>query len=206
MSTRAYVSSHRASSTAETRARVLDAAARFLREEPSIATFSLEAVAKAAGVTRLTVYNQFGSRRGLLEAVFDEIGRAGRLGRISDAVANSNPRKGLDHLVEIFCDFWSGDPALKRLHDAMATDTEFAQAVLDRNELRRHAIGSIVPRLMRGRGNASTERDAVDLIFSLTSLAMYRLLSVDRKTPHVCEILKGACRDAVKRAGVKERG
>ena len=50
---------------AETRERVIEAASRTLREGESIARFSLDTVAKVAGVTRLTVYNQFGSRRGL---------------------------------------------------------------------------------------------------------------------------------------------
>ena len=68
MSRRPYVSAARAEAAAEKRERVIRAAARFLREEDGITAFSLDAVAKAADVTRLTVYNQFGSRRGLLEA------------------------------------------------------------------------------------------------------------------------------------------
>jgi AcrR family transcriptional regulator len=56
-----------------------------------MAAFSLDAIAKAADVTRLTVYNQFGSRRGLLEAVFDDIARRGRLHRLNDAMAESDP-------------------------------------------------------------------------------------------------------------------
>ena len=84
MSTRRYVSSVRTAAAAEKRDRVIEAAARSLREDASIASFSLDAVAKAAGVTRLTVYHQFGSRRGLLEAVFDDI--AQRPGRgVNDA-------------------------------------------------------------------------------------------------------------------------
>src|SRR5713101_2771674 len=77
---------------AENRERVIKAAARSLREDASIASFSLDAVAKAAGVTRLTVYHQFGSRRGLFEAVFDEIARQGGLAEIPDAMAMSDPR------------------------------------------------------------------------------------------------------------------
>ena len=63
MPPRAYVSSVRTAAAAEKRDRVLEAAAKLLREDASIARFSLDTVAKAAGVTRLTVYNQFGSRR-----------------------------------------------------------------------------------------------------------------------------------------------
>jgi AcrR family transcriptional regulator len=61
---------------------VIEAAAAFMRANPMTA-FSLESVAAAAGVTRLTVYKQFGSRGGLLEAVFDRLARAGRLERIA---------------------------------------------------------------------------------------------------------------------------
>src|SRR3981189_1852315 len=112
MPTRPYMSSVRTAAAAEKRARVIEAAARSLREDASIATFSLDAVAKAAGVTRLTVYHQFGSRRGLLEAVFDDIAERGGLNRIPGALAISNPRAALDRLVEIFCAFWNRDPAV----------------------------------------------------------------------------------------------
>src|SRR5713101_1331981 len=117
MTTRPYTSSVRAAAAAAKRDRVIEAAARSLREDASIATFSLEAVAKAAGVTRLTVYHQFGSRRGLLEAVFDEIARRGGLSRIPEAMTMAEPRAALDRLIEIFCEFWSGNDAMGRLHD-----------------------------------------------------------------------------------------
>ena len=73
MATRSYVSSIRAAAAAGRRNQVMDAAARLLREQTNFAAFSLDSVAKAAGVTRLTVYNQFGSRRGLLEVLFDDL-------------------------------------------------------------------------------------------------------------------------------------
>src|SRR4030081_1893550 len=100
MPKRHYVSSVRAAAAVEERDRVVDAAAKLLRENVSIAPCSLDAVAKGAGVTRLTVYHQFGSRRGLLEAVFDEIARQGGLTQIADAMAMSNPRAALDRLGE----------------------------------------------------------------------------------------------------------
>src|SRR6266705_6469613 len=146
MPRRAYVSSVRSAAAAEKRDRVLEAAAKLLREDASIARFSLDGVAKAAGVTRLTVYNQFGSRRGLLEAVFDEIAREGGLHRIADAMTMENPRDALDRLVEIFCGFWNRDPAVGRLHEAMATDPEFAEALLERNERRRKTVNTLIGR------------------------------------------------------------
>src|SRR5260370_12296128 len=85
MSTRAYVSSVRMAAAAAKRDRVIKAAARSLREDASIATFSLDAVAKAAGVTRLTVYHQFGSRPGFLDPLFDQISPPARPARTPQA-------------------------------------------------------------------------------------------------------------------------
>ena len=59
MTTRPYVSPIRDAVAAKKRARVIAAAGRLLAESGDAGPFSLEAVAKAAGVTRLTVYNQF---------------------------------------------------------------------------------------------------------------------------------------------------
>ena len=197
MSTRHYVSSVRTAAAAARRDRVIEAAARSLREDASIATFSLDAVAKAAGVTRLTVYHQFGSRRGLLEAVFDEIAGQGGLAQIADAMAMPDPRAALDRLVEIFCAFWSGDPAVGRLHEAMATDPEFAQALIERNERRRTAIDVLAGRIAGKAASARARQDAVDMIFALTSFSMFAMLSRDRSAGDVCKLIKSACRGAL---------
>ncbi|PSH62920.1 TetR/AcrR family transcriptional regulator [Phyllobacterium brassicacearum] len=199
MSTRSYVSVVRAEAAAEKRDRVIQAAARFLREEESIAAFSLDTVAKAAGVTRLTVYNQFGSRRGLLEAVFDDIARRGRLVRLNDAMAASDPWSGLDQLVEIFCDFWSSDPAVARLHDAMGIDPEFAQALLERNARRRQLLEELVVRMTGRLASPSAQRDAIDLTFALTSCAMFRMLASERSAKAVCDLVRDASRAAIGR-------
>src|SRR3954447_1908616 len=121
MPKRNYVSSARASAAAATRERIIAAGARLLREDASIANFSLDVVAKAAGVTRLTVYNQFGSRRGLLEAVFDEIAHQGGLFELAEVMTMADPRAALDRVIEIFCTFWGRDPAIGGLNQGTAT-------------------------------------------------------------------------------------
>ena len=197
MATRRYVSSVRTAAAAAKRDRVIGASARLLREDASIASFSLDAVAKAAGVTRLTVYHQFGSRRGLLEAVFDEIARQGGLVQIPEAMAISDPRAALDRLVEIFCAFWSSDPAVGRLHEAMATDPEFAQALIERNERRRTTIDVLIRRIAGKIASARARQDAVDMIFALTSFSMFAMLGQSRSAGDVCKLIKSACRDAL---------
>ncbi len=104
---RNYHSDKRDADAAKTRARIVSAAAKHLRSAKGMKGLSLESVAKQAGVTRLTVYKQFGSRRGLLEAVFDDVARRGGLHRIPAAMAEPDPRVALKQLVLIFCEFWS---------------------------------------------------------------------------------------------------
>ena len=199
MRRRTYVSSVRTAAAAESRDRVIGAAAKCLREDAGLASFSLETVAKAAGVTRLTVYNQFGSRRALLEAVFDEIARQGGLAGIADAMAMADPHAALERLVEIFCTFWSRDPAIGRLHDAMATDPEFAQAVVERNERRRQAVTVLVERMASKTSSPRARQDAVDMIFALTSYPMFAMLGPDRSAAEVRDLVRSACRSALER-------
>lgn len=197
MTPRPYVSRARAAAAEARRQAVIEAAAAFMRANP-MTVFSLESVAAAAGVTRLTVYKQFGSRGGLLEAVFDVLARNGRLGRIADVVTDPDPREGLMRLAEVFCDFWSGDAAVGRLHDAMATDPDLARALSERNERRRRAVTALLER-MQLPATAGQRRDAADLIFALTSYPMFRLLSGGRSAAGACALIKAACSDALDR-------
>jgi AcrR family transcriptional regulator len=197
MPRRTYVSSVRTAAAAEKRDRVLEAAAKLLREDASIARFSLDSVAKAAGVTRLTVYNQFGSRRGLLEAVFDDIAREGGLHRLADAMTMADPRDALDRLVEIFCTFWNRDPAVGRLHDAMATDPEFAEALLERNERRRRGLTALVERIAAKTASRKARADAIDTIFALTSYPMFAMLRPGRSAEDACRLIQSASRAAL---------
>src|SRR6266498_1563178 len=169
MKKRAYVSSVRSAAAAEKRDRVIEAAAKLLREDASIARFSLDTVAKAAGVTRLTVYNQFGARRGLLEAVFDDIAHQGGLFELAEVMAMADPCAALDRVVEIFCTFWGRDPAIGGLNQAIATDPEFGEALIERNERRRELLTAIVQRVAGKHAAKRALRDTVDLIFVLTS-------------------------------------
>lgn len=62
---------HRAEQADETRTRILDATLRVMAE--GVATVSVPAVAREAGVSVPTVYRHFGSKRNLLSAVFPHV-------------------------------------------------------------------------------------------------------------------------------------
>jgi AcrR family transcriptional regulator len=204
MAKRRYVSPQRAAAAAETRQRIIEAATQILREG-NIAAFSLDAVSRVAGVTRLTVYNQFGSRRGLLEAVFDEIALAGGLPRLKEAISNPDARAGLDQLIQIFCDFWGSDPAVGRLHDAMGLDEEFALALRERNERRRRGIRTLIERIESGSAHDTERDEAIDLIFALTSCATYRSLASARSPAAVAKMIRQASADIIGRLTAPHR-
>ena len=191
MTTRRYVSPVRTAAADRKRDQVVAAAGRLLRDGP-LSEFSMDAVAKAAGVTRLTVYRQFGSRRALFEAVFDERAQKGGLHQIPQALAMPDPWQALDRLIEIFCGFWSSDEAVGRLHDAMAADPEFAQALADRNERRRKLMGVLVGRIAPTAGSQARS-DAVDLLFAMTSYAMFAMLRPGRRPEEIGDLVKSAC-------------
>src|SRR5215468_10679020 len=176
MSPRPYRSPRRRVAAKRTRARLLKAARAMLAAPDGI---SLDAVAKKAGVTRLTVYNQFGSRRALLEAVFDDMAERGGLDRIREAMASPDPHAALQQIVAIFCDFWSRAPAtLWRLHAANASDPELAESLSAHNERRRRLLSVLVDR-MSGRERRSHE--AVHVLFALTSISFSELAAERRK-------------------------
>jgi AcrR family transcriptional regulator len=208
VSPRPYRSPNRDAAATQTRERIVAAAAALLGASEGIGGFSLEAVAKKAGVTRLTVYNQFGSRRALLEAVFDQRAARGGLHRLAEAMAGSDPNAGLLEVIGIFCDFWSFDPGtLGQLHAAGASDPEFDVSVRERNERRRHLLAVLVGRIAEGgelRSNARGEKargDLVDVLFALTSFPFFSQLTASGRTPDAaCHLIQGLASDAVRRA------
>ena len=202
MSPRAYKSPRRDAAASATRERIVAAAAAILGAADGIRKFSLDAVAKKAGVTRLTVYNQFGSRRALMEAVFDERAERGGLFRIVEAMQDPDPQAALRRIIAIFCDFWSSDPGTMRLlHAAGASDAEFADSVHERNERRRSVLSVIVHRLAAGRAPPKALGNLVDVLFALTSFAFFWQLTAGKRTAEAARrMIEEMAMDAVNRA------
>jgi len=94
----------------ERREQIVDAAAEVFRgRDPAEVTF--EEIADAAGVSRALVYNYFGDRGGLVEAVYDRNVRL-LTWRVSEALATTAGRaNALRALVEVHVAFARDDPA-----------------------------------------------------------------------------------------------
>jgi AcrR family transcriptional regulator len=207
VSPRAYNSPSRIVAATKTRQRIVAAAAAILGTAEGISGFSLQAVAAKAGVTRLTVYNQFGSRRALLEAVFDEMAVRGGLHRIPAVMAGSDPQAGLLQVIAIFCDFWSfGSHALGPLHAAGASDPEFGASVRERNERRRRLLSVLVRRMAKDRKpRPKALGDLIDVLFALTSFPIFSQLTAAGRTAQAAgDLIQGLATDAVRRAMKQE--
>jgi AcrR family transcriptional regulator len=201
MSPRPYRLGQRQLLTDETRAKILDAARQQLETESS---FSIDAVARRADVARMTVYYQFGSKRGLLEALFDTLAARGGLRGLPSAFQQADPRVALEGLVDVFAGFWSSDRlVLRRLRAMAALDPELDEVLRERNEGRRQGLRVIVSRLeLPGEGKGKAASDLVDVLFALTSFENFDVLAGPQRTPkQVAPLIKRAA-SAIVRAAI----
>ncbi|MGO4377917.1 TetR/AcrR family transcriptional regulator [Pseudoduganella sp. RAF53_2] len=194
MSTRAYESPARQAAAEEKRARVVAAATVLLRDRDNNRVVSLEAVAKAAGVTRLTVYNQFGSRSGLLEAVLDQVAREAGMERVAEAMCHQDPNASLELLIDLVCRAWGHDDSMRSLHAAAEMDQELAAAIGKRTERRRGALNVLVKRISAGRWSDEHQLDMVDMLYAATSFPVFESLRQrGRSVEEVAKLFKHAC-------------
>lgn len=206
MRSRSYQSPRRDAIAQETRERLIAAATRLLAARSETGGFSLDAVAKAARVTRITVYNQFGSRRALLEAVFDDRAAQGGLNRIPEAMSDPDPYGGLMRLIAIFCKFWeSNGVAVGRITSASSDDRELAESLRERNERRRRALSILVGRMgARKNMNAPGTADLVDILFAVTGFQFFTELQHGKRAPEdVCKLIQVMAHELLRAYGYK---
>ena len=182
---RPYRLGRRQAAIDRTRARILKAA-RALLTAPGSTAFSIDAVARRARVTRATVYQRFGSRAKLLEALFDDMARLGGMRDLTEAFRQTNPTAALARFIATFGRFWTiHRPVVQRLFALGALDPELGRTLRGRNEWRRQGLREIVHRLhARGRKSRAEQLDAtVDLLFTLTSFHTFDTLAGPDRNP-----------------------
>jgi AcrR family transcriptional regulator len=136
MSPRPYSMQKRQISRAETRVRILEAARRLLANE-SNTDLSMEAIAREADVSRLTIYYQFRSRAGLLEALYDHLAERGKMQRMIEVFRESDASIALGKMVRTFVGFGASNPAvMRRLRPMAALDPEIGREIKARDARR----------------------------------------------------------------------
>jgi AcrR family transcriptional regulator len=145
VSPRAYQPGRRQTTTEASRLRIL-AAARDLLAAERFSEFTMDAVARKAKVTRLTVYYQFESRAGLLEALYNDVVRRGKIHRLAEMFRRGgDPLRMLHEFIDVFARLWESDrKVIRRLHALAAIDPEIGEGLRARNERRRNAARVVV--------------------------------------------------------------
>ena len=188
---RPYTSPLRAEQAAATRLRILESA-RELFEEQGYPATTLGQVAEAAGVAADTVLHIFGSKRGLLSSVLDvTIGGDDQPIQVLDREGPQALRRETDQRRQIAMFAAGMTDQLDRvrpmddiLRSAAASDGD-ARALREDLQLRqRHQAMRQIASWIHANGefkNDMTVEQAADIIWTLTSPEVHRLLRHDRQ-------------------------
>lgn len=131
----------------ESRAAILQAA-RAQLEANGYRQLTMAGLAAESGVTRQTIHNLFGTKTGVLEAVFDLIALDSGMERMREVMMLPPGDAQLMRFVGIFCSFWTRNRALlRRVHGIGAIDPAFGAVIEARNQRRLMAATRIVERL-----------------------------------------------------------
>ena len=174
------------------RAAVIDAA-RTLFVERGYGTTTIEAISTSSDVPAATVYRLFSSKRGILKAILD-VSIAGDDEPVSlpdrpqvrAHLADPDPKNRLAGFVAVTSEVNSRTaPIYRILVGAASSDRDAAALLEDLNSQRRAGQGQIAHSLARAGAlrPGLLQRDARDIIYTLMSPEVYRLLVLDRGWP-----------------------
>jgi AcrR family transcriptional regulator len=185
----------------KTRVRILSAARKLLLAK-NFSDFTMEAVARAADVSRLTVYYQFDSKTGLLEALYNYIARRGNMQQLAEVFHHGgDPVRMLHDFILVFAQFWASDrEVIRRLHALGAIDDEIGESLRARNERRRRGLLVILERYSTVYHPLIRPQlaNAVDTLHMLTSFETYDALTGSgRPFEEVVEIIRKQAHHAI---------
>lgn len=186
MTPRTYRSGRRQAVTQGTRTRILEAARAIVGGSEDLADFSMDGVADRAGVSRMTVYNQFHSRTGLLDALADHLASGAGMNRLRDVFSEGSPRRAVQRFVEIFSGFWASDPAtLRRLRAIGVLYPSLHGGLPGRDAWRLRVAVNLAeqhaPRL--GFSSEASRQTAAELLSALTGFDLFDALLTAGRTP-----------------------
>jgi AcrR family transcriptional regulator len=204
---RPYVQRRRAEARAETRARILAAARELI---PAAGTsMPVTAIARQAGVAVQTIYDQFGSKGGLLIAVIgdvqDSLGLFKSFGRVFQS---PDGEEAMRRMIAATVSFWGQAwPYLEFVLRARRVDPVVTHEMEFIDRLRHAHYWAIARRIedeSRIRGGRSADW-AADQAFALTIPSVYEELAVlrSRTTAEVIEAVTAAVLGLLLEPGTK---
>jgi AcrR family transcriptional regulator len=185
MSPRPYRLGQRQAATDQTRSRIL-ATAREVLASDDFAGFSIDTLARQAGVARMTVYYQFKSKAGLLEALFDYLAAAGGMDQAGAAFGQPEPVEALAEYIALLCHFFASERLVfHRLRGLAILDPDLERALADREEFRRNGLRVILGRIAdtHSRPAPALFDETLAVIHALTSFETFNTLTANGRTP-----------------------
>lgn len=194
MSPRRYRMGQRNTSTEHTRAQILAGTRELLATPRGFADLSVEAAARKSNVARMTVYYQFGSKAGLLEALYEHLVARHDNTQLVDALRNPDSLAALLDFIDVFIRVWGSDRVvIRRVHALAALDTALAQSVQARNARRRQELETILKRVRGRYGHPGFTKfsEAVEIVYMLTSFETFdQLAGATRRAGDVADTIK----------------
>ena len=136
MSPRQYRLGKRAESVEQTRERIIGATRELLALE-GYPHASVDEVARLADVARATVYYQFGSKSGLIEAVVQDIQQRAGQGAVVDSVEVADPVEAIRQAFVMGSRFWAAErPLVHKLTGLAAVDADVRRVLASRRTSR----------------------------------------------------------------------
>jgi AcrR family transcriptional regulator len=194
---RPYSLARRQAAADATRARIVAAARDLLGDEQGPSTFTVETVARRAGVARMTVYHQFESKRAVLEALFDFLAERSLVPHLRAVFHAPSGEDALAALIAAFTTFWNDERiVLRRARSLAMLDAEVGESVRARDERRRELLRTILARVSAeaGVGRPASLPLVVDTLYMLTSFETFDTLMQDgRHADDVRGIISRLC-------------
>jgi AcrR family transcriptional regulator len=176
VASRRYDMQARNRAVAAARAHAVKAAYELLLQ-PQCRELGVDAVACRAGVTRVTLYNQFGSRGGLLVALFQELGRRIGAERIHAAMRLPEPLEAMTEMIrESTRGLWREQQAVRKILAFSVLDEEMHREVERAESARRESLLHLVKRLSAAHRLSLGQREAAALLAGLTSFQAFEAL------------------------------
>jgi AcrR family transcriptional regulator len=182
---RAYRTRHRKQRPQQTRERITSAV-RELLAEGMFHEATVEEVADRAGISRATLYQHFGSRLELVDAICDTFDENPALLALRKSVQLADADAALAETIANAVGFWSSeDPILSQLYGVAAIDPA-AQDLVERQRADRRREMERLAKRLRTAGrlrSGVTERQAVARLMILTSYGTYGELREAKLAP-----------------------
>ena len=183
MSPRTYAQQVRAESAAQTRRRILDGVYERLREAPA-ERVTVDGVARAAGVSRATIYLVFGDRSGLFDAIGGDLLERSGFAEVMAAVDDPDPHAALRRFLH----------ATTRMY---ARNQEVLRSLFAMTQIDPTALGGSIARMEEGRNrgmhllagrlvdeglvrDSHGPAEVADLLWVMSSFAGFDLLAAGR--------------------------